>query len=144
MTAATLIIDASALVKILVREPDSDIYMLAIKEGHRLGVPAHILAETGEVLSRKIRAGHIDSAQLRLIVNQLDTELDVIPVLGLFEEAISIALAVGASVYDCLYVAAADRYRRQLLTADTRLINRLAGTPYQPLLLPLASANSPR
>lgn len=144
MTAATLIIDASALVKILVREPDSDIYMAAIQEGHRLGAPAHILAETGEVLSRKMRAGHVDTAQLRLIANQLDAELDVIPVLGLFEQAISIALAVGASVYDCLYVAAADRYRRQLLTADARLIARLAGTVYQPLLLPLDSARGPQ
>ncbi len=110
----------------------------------RLVAPAHILAETGEVVSRKIRAGHVDAAQLRAIVQQLETELEVLPLVDLLEEAVGIALDTGASVYDCLYVAAASRHSRPLLTADARLISCLAGTRYEPLLLPLDSAKGPR
>lgn len=144
MTAAILTIDASALVKLLVYAPDSAMYQSLVPEGARLCAPAHALAETGEVVSRKMRAGHVDAQQLAQIVAQLDAELETIPLLDLLSPAVAIALEVGASVYDCLYVAAAQRLGTQLLTADRRLVARLGGTPYHPLLISLDSATGPR
>jgi predicted nucleic acid-binding protein len=144
VTAATLTIDASALVKLIVREPDSAIYMSLVPEGVRLNAPAHVLAETGEVISRKMRAGHVEGRQLALIVRRLEEELELVPLFGLLETAIAIALEVGASVYDCLYVAAAMQRECQLLTADRRLVERLSGTRYTQLLIPLDSAKGPR
>ena len=144
MTAATLTIDASALVKLIVREPDSAAYQALVPEGVRLSAPAHVLAETGEVISRKMRAGHVDEEQMVLIVGQLETEVELISLTGLLDPAIRIALEVGASVYDCLYVAAADRLKSQLLTADRRLVERLSGTRHAQLLISLDSAKGPR
>lgn len=143
MTAATLIIDASALVKLLVDEPDSAVFQALVPEGVRLQAPAHALAETGEVISRKMRAGYVDERQLVQIVTQLEAELEIIPLLGLFDRAIGIALDVGASVYDCLYVAAAQRDEAQLLTADRRLIEKLLPTGFGRLLIPFDSYNAP-
>jgi predicted nucleic acid-binding protein len=144
VTAAILIIDASALVKLIVREPDSATFMAMVPDGVRLTAPAHLLAETGEVISRKMRAGHVDERQLALIVRQLDTDVEMIPLIDLFDSAIRIALEVSASVYDCLYVAAATQRECQLLTADRRLVDRLSGTRYARLLIPLDSAKGPR
>jgi len=144
VTAATLIIDASALVKLLIGEPDSARFQAHVGDGTRLHAPAHVLAETGEVISRKMQAGHIDRQQRAQIVRQLEAELELIPLLNLLEPAIEIALDVGASVYDCLYVAAAARLRCKLLTADKRLIARLAGTPHQALLIALDSYTAPK
>lgn len=144
MTAATLVIDASALVKLVVLEPDSAAYMAMVPEGVRLSAPAHALAETGEVISRKMRAGFVEDRQLALIVSQLKDEVELIPLIDLLDAAIRIALEVGASVYDCLYIAAADRLKSLLLTADRRLVERLSGTRYAQLLIPLDSAKGPR
>lgn len=143
MTAVTLIIDASALVKLIVREPDSGYYESCVGDETRLIAPAHMLAETGEVLSRKMRAGHVDEKQLARIVDQLRTEIDVIDVLDLLERAVVIAVEVGASVYDCLYVAAAERLNAKLLTADRRLAIRLQGTRFSELMIPLDSSTGP-
>ncbi len=35
-------------------------------------------------------------------------------------------------IYDCLYLAAAERLSTQLVTADARFINRVRATPYAP------------
>lgn len=55
-----------------------------------------------------------------------------------------LSLATAASVYDCLYVAAAIEENCQLLTEDRRLVACLKATSYAELLLPLDSANAPR
>jgi predicted nucleic acid-binding protein len=44
----------------------------------------------------------------------------------LLPEAIEIAFAHDRSVYDCLYVALAIRYKIEMITADERLANALA------------------
>jgi predicted nucleic acid-binding protein len=46
---------------------------------------------------------------------------------SLLWEAMAIALRRGCSVYDCLYLALADRIDGRLVTADRRLVNALAG-----------------
>src|SRR4051794_18816481 len=48
------------------------------------------------------------------------------PLLG---RALDIALAFDHPVYDCLYVALAERRGERLLTADRRLLKRFEATP---------------
>ena len=50
------------------------------------------------------------------------------------------ALELGHPVYDCFYLALAERRRTQLVTADSRLLTRLKGSPFLRLMQPLAVA----
>jgi predicted nucleic acid-binding protein len=45
--------------------------------------------------------------------------------------ALEIAAELRHPAYDCFYLALAQERRAQLVTADRRLISRLAGTPWQ-------------
>jgi predicted nucleic acid-binding protein len=49
----------------------------------------------------------------------------------LAESALAVALELGYAPYDCFYLVAAIRRDAQLVTADKRLVNRLASTPYR-------------
>ncbi len=109
-----------------------------------LAAPDHAFAEVAEVLTRKVRLGQAVLGQTVVAMQAIAAEIEPLRLDGLLPIAMSISFETGASVYDCLYVAAARSRGCQLLTADMRLIARLADTAYQPLLLPLASANSPR
>jgi predicted nucleic acid-binding protein len=140
VTAATLTIDASALVKLIVQEPDSGVYRACIDPAARLIAPAHIYAEVGEVLSRKLQAGYIDEAQIHQALDELIGRLDLVELIGLLIPAIRLSLELTASVYDCLYIATARSAGNQLLTADRRLIARMSQTEHAGLLLSLDSS----
>jgi predicted nucleic acid-binding protein len=140
VTAATLTIDASALVKLIVQEPDSSAFRACILPKTGLVAPAHVLAETGEVLSRKLKAGYVDEIHIRHALDQLAARITVVELTGLLIPAIRLSVQLSISVYDCLYIATAQAAGNQLLTADLRLIERLRQTEYTGLLLPLDSS----
>ena len=53
----------------------------------------------------------------------------ITPCGDLVEAALELALRLGRSVYDCLYLALAVKKRLVMVSADKRLVNALAGTP---------------
>src|SRR5262249_46326108 len=55
----------------------------------------------------------------------------------LVPRAIAISSTMRVGVYDCLYVALAEREAGELLTADARLVRILQ--PHFPFILPLSS-----
>jgi predicted nucleic acid-binding protein len=58
----------------------------------------------------------------------------------LIETALQIAIETERSVYDALDVAAAVQSQAVLLTADRRLVNALAATPFKAHVRHLAKA----
>ncbi len=57
--------------------------------------------------------------------------LEVHPSAPLFVSAVYLAIQTGWTVYDCLYLALAIREGCQMVTADQRLVNSLAGGPLE-------------
>jgi predicted nucleic acid-binding protein len=133
-----LVVDASVAVKTVVEEPQSHIARRIFAETERLIVPAHFLGEIGEVLVRRWRAGEVSPQQLRLIQVAWPWSFVVVPLELVFERAFDIAMDAGASFYDALYVAVAERREAALVTADNRLLNCLAGTPWAGRAISLA------
>ena len=54
---------------------------------------------------------------------------ELIPSSLLSARAFAIARDLGHVAYDCFYLAAAELRGAQVVTADTRLIQKVAGTP---------------
>jgi predicted nucleic acid-binding protein len=65
---------------------------------------------------------------------------ELVPAASLRERAFAMALELGHPVYDCFYLALAERRRTQLVTADSRLLARLKDSPFLRLMQPLAVA----
>lgn len=133
-----LVVDASVLVKAIVMEEGSQT-ALQITRRADLYVPAHCFAEVGETLARKIRSGQVRADQVERIMPTLVDTFEQVPLGRLLIRAMNISLATGASVYDCLYVALAAAENCRLVTADRRLIEKMAGTEHAGLLAPLDS-----
>ncbi len=99
-----------------------------------LHIPAFFFdLEIASILWKKARRGEITRAEAYLILAQLRA-LPVTrhPESPLLASAFDLADRTQRTVYDCLYLALALQLSGRMVTADQRLYNSLAGTPWAP------------
>lgn len=136
------VLDASAGFKWVIVEPFSDKarqlrddYRNAI---HELLAPDLFPVEIGNALLVAARRGVLQPAQgPALLADVLRTLPRMHPSLPLLPRSYEMAAQTRASVYDCLYVALAERDGCQPITADDRLVRSLQ--PAFPFVISLAS-----
>jgi len=91
-------------------------------------VPDLMFIEVGNALWKTVRKGGCTRAQAAAAMQLLrEHELTVIPSQSLLDAALRIALDHNRTMYDSIYVALAASSRTQLVTADEKLANALAG-----------------
>lgn len=137
-----VIVDANVIVKAFVEEPASALAGRLWASDTLLGAPAHALAEVGEVIRRKRTAGQVTDQQLLEISLALPGAINAIGLDDLFNAAMEIALEVSQSFYDCLYLAAADRWDCPFITADDKFRNSVARTRWQQRVNALSELDS--
>jgi predicted nucleic acid-binding protein len=105
---------------------------------HELLGPDVFTAELAHALTRAERQGRITPGEaLRLWTVVMTTAPRLEPSTPLTPRAIEISSKMRIGVYDCLYVALAEREKCELLTADGKLIKVLQ--PAFPFIVSLAS-----
>ncbi len=134
----TLVIDASVACKWFVTETDSGQAEALLAGDTALLAPDLIFPETCNVAWLKLRRGEITAEQGAAMIDGLPDLLDeVVPSASLAGRAFTIASALSHPAYDCFYLALAEQRGTRVVTADQRLITRLAGTAWAPLLVRL-------
>ena len=132
------VVDTSGAVKCVLPEPDSakaiqlfDDYARAI---HDLVGPDLFPTEVANVLVMAERTGKLQAGEalqgFRNIMRAAPSFHAAIPLLP---RAIEIAQQFRQSVYDCLYVALAEREGCELVTADDKLV--VAVSPSRPVVM---------
>ena len=126
-----IVVDASIAAKWFAPEPGSSDAMALAASGREMHAPDFLLLEMDNVLLTWVRRGMIDrpcadAARARL----RQSALLLHPFAPLLDSAYVIANETGASVYDALYVALAERLDAELVTADERLVRSLARTRF--------------
>ena len=122
------VLDASAAIKQVIVEADSDKVVRLIDDFanaiHELIAPDLFPTECANVLMILERKGTIlkdqAASHFQDIINNSPAIFRATP---LMPRAIEIALQHRQSVYDCLYVALAEREGCELVTADDKLVN---------------------
>ncbi|MBF0125256.1 MAG: type II toxin-antitoxin system VapC family toxin [Magnetococcales bacterium] len=135
----TVVVDASVAFKWFVAEQDSLMAVALLNSGQSLCAPDLIVAEVCNAGWRVWKRGEITDEQLQtvsLLIGELFSKL--IWLSQLAPRASEIAKALKHPTYDCFYLALAEREQAPLVTADERLIARLVGTPWAPLVLSLS------
>lgn len=123
----TLVLDASAAIKLAVEEPDSAMVRRMIA-GTPVVAPELVLAEIGNALWRKVRLGTIEAVPARDAQTRLARLFGpLVPLRDLHFQALDLALRRDHPVYGCFYVALAAREGAPLLTADRGFAQRFAG-----------------
>ena len=136
-----LVVDASVAVKWVLKEPDSDAARRIPDEAELLA-PDLLWAELGSVLWRRQRLGELSPSDARgmlLTLRALPVRTSgLFPLLPL---ALEIALTIGHSIYDCVYLALAERQDCRVVTADRRLQNAVASGPMAQSVLGLTEVS---
>ena len=133
-----LVVDASVAAKWVLHEADSEAARRIVEQA-RLMAPDLLWAELGSLLWRRQRKGELTAAQSREMLLTLRAfpirTHGMFPLLPL---ALEIAMTIGHSVYDCVYLALADEENCRVVTADRRLQNAVAAGPQAQSVLDLA------
>ncbi len=128
----TLIVDASVALKWFLRdEPQWREATALLRGAEPLIAPELIIADVCNAAWRGVRANRIQAVQAEGIARSLaDLFTSLVPLPGLAERAIVIAGQLDHAVYDCFYLALSEVRDIPFVTADTRLLRRIEGTPW--------------
>ena len=138
----TYVLDSSVALKCYLSEADSGKALQLREDGfnavHVLLAPDVFPVEMTHAITRAERQGRITTAEGASFVADLLSDLPSLhPAVPLLPRAYAISSAARIGVYDCLYVALAEREGCELVTADDKLIKNLQGR--FPFIIPLRS-----
>lgn len=133
MPRETLVVDAPVAIKWLVQEDGSE--AADALNVCNLVAPALIRVEVANVLRTMAARASIAAAEAAdLFALFLAAPVDLVEHDDALEtRALALALALKHPVYDCLYLAVAERAGVPLVSADRRFLRALVGTPFESL-----------
>lgn len=130
------VVDASVAAQLYIPEPLTPTAtllfdILATNPAATFHVPDLFFIECANIFWKYARRGGCSAAEATAAMsNILSLRLQRTPTFDLSADALPVALAHDLTAYDACYVALAHRHGLSLLTADNKLVNKLAGSPY--------------
>lgn len=125
----TTVIDASVACKWFFNEPLAEEARTIAASDATFVAPDMILAECANAAWRRVRSGTITPAHARALLGSLPLWFDSLtPAAELQVPAFEMALELGHPVYDCLYLALAERERSVVVTANRGFADRVAAS----------------
>jgi predicted nucleic acid-binding protein len=130
-----LVIDASVIIKAYVPEilaDKAEEVMTRVADGELfLMAPDLLYSETGNILWKKHRLQELTLAEVDEIVDAISSlPIKIEPSRSVMSLAVTIAVHCGITVYDAMYVTVANIYESKLITADRKLVEKLATTDF--------------
>ena len=123
LKSRSLVLDASAVVRIIEGSPQAVAFQQAVVDAELVLAPELMLTEVSNALWRLQRAGQLQADGLQQRLSRAAALVDHIePDRHLQVEALALACHLDHPVYDCLYLALARREAAVLLTADQKLM----------------------
>ena len=136
-----LVVDSSVVFKWLLDEDDSPLAHAILEAWQRKELKCHspdwMLAEVGSILWKRQRKGEIDAT----LASELLSDADAFPMVwadsrSLLPDALELAMKLGRTIYDSIYLALAIKLKCPFVTADDRLANAVA--PHVPNVIKLS------
>jgi predicted nucleic acid-binding protein len=116
-----LVVDASIVVKWFLPEVLAAHALRVAESDQGLVAPELLAAEFASALWKKQRRGEIGApAAAGILADFSRVSIELVPLMPLMPSAFGIAAAAGHSVYDCWYLALAEREDGRVVTADRR------------------------
>ena len=126
------ITDASIAAKWFIEEEYSDAAVSVLQNDNQLHAPDFFFLEMDNIFWKWIQRGLItvaDGNDLRSTLSQYPIAIH--PLIPLLDSAFMIANQTGQTMYDSLYVALATLLKGQMITADRRLFDGVANSPFE-------------
>jgi predicted nucleic acid-binding protein len=119
----TLVVDASIATKWVLPEEDSVRAVLLRDQSNDFLAPSLIYAEIGNAVWKRVLWREISAADaIRALETAINLLTRIVPLDDLTIRATEIAIELQHPIYDCFYLALAERERCALVSADGALI----------------------
>ena len=136
-----LIVDASVAIKWFVKENLHDEALELLQHHDRLQAPELIVAELTNVVWKKRLRREITEGQAQTIGSGIPNYISVLyPIVLDHERALELAVFLEHPVYDCLYLACAERVGGRVVTADRALLRKVKESSFADLVAFLPDA----
>lgn len=137
---ASYVIDASVAIKLVLAEPlstEAHVLFAALSRAEvNFHVPDLFYVECANVLWKQSQRGNCTAEDASKSYSTLESlPLSRTASFELANDALKIALAHTTSAYDACYLALASRLGIALISADQKLVNRLADSSFQAIWL---------
>jgi predicted nucleic acid-binding protein len=127
----TLVVDSSVALKWVLEEEGTEEALLLLTR--TLVAPELLQAEVANSLTKRVRGRELDSQQAVRAFDKVMTLLRLVPGSEFGLAAVELSLVLNHSVYDCYFLAAAEKYG-PLVTADRTLAAKVRRTRYGRLI----------
>lgn len=123
------VVDASVIIKWYVPEDNYEAARAMRTAETALAAPDLLFSETANILWKLVRRGEMTASRAIEIIEEVAAAPFItISNQSLAQDALDLAIATGLTSYDASYVALALRIDKILITADEKLVRKLAGT----------------
>ena len=120
-----LVIDASVAIKWISNETGTA-QAVALR-GRALMAPDLLLSECASILCKKVRRSELSAEEAGFAAGILaQSDIELMPTRRHFERALALAIELDHPPYDCVYLALAEAEDIPFVTADERLLRKLA------------------
>jgi len=125
----TLCIDASISIKWVIEESGTQ-QALALRNGAKLIAPDLLISECANILWKKVQRKELHKNEALLAARLLrGVEIELVPTRSLLELTTRLAIDLAHPAYDCVYLALAMERGCRFVTADDRLLSKVAESP---------------
>ena len=132
-------VDASVAIKWVIDEVGSAA-AIAIRR-HELVAPDLIFSECCNALWKAARRGELSTDKaLARMEDLVAVPLNIVPARSMSRRVLELAIDLNHPTYDILYLALAEMYDARVVTADTRLLNKVAASRHAHLAISLEHA----
>ena len=123
---STLCIDASIAIKWVIEETGTQ-EALALRKSAKLIAPDLMISECANILWKKVQRKELHKNEALLAARLLQgAEIELLPTRSLLEATAQLAIGLAHPAYDCVYLALAMERGCRLVTADDRLLRKVA------------------
>jgi predicted nucleic acid-binding protein len=119
------VIDASVAIKWVIDERGSE-QALKLRR-HAVAAPDLLISECANIVWKKVRLGELTGPEATMAIRLLvRADIELVPARQLASRAVEWAILLDHSAYDCMYLTLAEATTRPFVTADARLLRKLA------------------
>lgn len=138
-----LVTDASTCCKWYFNEDHSnEARQLLTSSRYLLVAPNLALVEVSNVLWKRCHRGDLSVQDAQRVLTSLRQTVGMIGNDLICDQALKIATHVGHSIYDCYYIALAEKLQTFAVTGDKKMVRTFAQSPWAAHILSLADLSS--
>lgn len=136
------VVDASVAVKWFVPEPHSIDAVRLLESESTFAAPDLIATEVANTLWKKVRRGELEGSRASALLAAFGrVPVTMFPVAAVLPAAFELAVSLGRTVYDSVYLALAIALDRPLITADQKFTAAVAASRYATYIRLLGAEN---